>query len=457
MPEHHVFISYSKKDKAYVKKLVVYMEELGFTVWIDERIDPGKSWWSHIRVALRDCAAFIVVMTSDSEQSHWVDTEVIHALEFQKPIFPLLLEGDSNPILSDSWSRLARYQYYDVRGNKIPEDRFFELLALDAPRETVDKGNPDKLSNTSPEIPSHDNDSFLRTKLIPQNSEPEEGTFAYYKKLPHIEVTSAPDPPTERGEIAEQPQTPYLEAAQIDFDIEPVTRNCDWTPIIRTINGIEMVLVPPGCFMMGSDNFKNAQLVHRRCIEWVFWIGRYPVTNAQYTEAIKAGICEASPYANDRRFNNPQLPVVGVSWHDALQYANWKQMRLPTETEWEYAARGPDSWQWPWGNDFKADNLVYSENSGRKPAVVGSRSGGASWVGALDTSGNVWEWCLSAWRGNYTLVEDNPIDKTNVRRVLRGGSWDYDQLYEQPASRRRSAPNDRLNDFGFRVLLTIPR
>lgn len=242
-----------------------------------------------------------------------------------------------------------------------------------------------------------------------------------------------------------------LEEAPVDYrQIKAVTRNADWTPIIRVINGIEMCLVPPGCFMMGSEEIADAQPVHQCCFDKPFWIGRYPVTNAQYIQAVEAGVCKVSRYADDARFNQPQQPVAGVTWYESWKFAEWMEMRLLTEMEWEYAARGPENWLWPWENEFVAENLVYQENSTGQTAIVGSRPGGASWVGALDLSGNVREWCQTKWRESYSEPENND-PQGDEERVLRGGSWNLNLLFAHCAFRDSRNPDLGYNAFGFRV------
>lgn len=118
----HIFISYSHKDKDYARKLADALEQQGFPVWIDDRIDYGSKWPRAIQENLDKCGAFIVVMTPRSYESDWVQNELSRAQEKGKPIFPLLLEGDN-------WLPVQSVQYVDVHDGKIPPPRFYEMLA----------------------------------------------------------------------------------------------------------------------------------------------------------------------------------------------------------------------------------------------------------------------------------------------------------------------------------------
>ncbi|GIK67503.1 MAG: hypothetical protein BroJett018_52970 [Chloroflexota bacterium] len=118
----HVFISYSRNDQVYARRLTDDLRQHGFDVWIDDRIDYGDRWWQTIVAAIRACSAFVVVMSPDSEKSEWVEREILLAQRSQKPIFPLLLEGDELPLL-------ITVQFADVRDGEMPPEDFYERLA----------------------------------------------------------------------------------------------------------------------------------------------------------------------------------------------------------------------------------------------------------------------------------------------------------------------------------------
>ena len=232
-----------------------------------------------------------------------------------------------------------------------------------------------------------------------------------------------------------------------------------WT---RPADDMVMVYVPAGEFQMGSeDGYDNEKPVHTVALDG-FWIDRTEVTNAQYTRCVAAGTCRPSEYANDSAYNSAEQPVVGVSWNDAVTYATWVGGRLPTEAEWEYAARSPEGLIYPWGNTWDCAKGNFDEDCGsdnyRLTAPVGSFPAGASWVGALDIVGNVWEWVADRYGPYPSGRQVNfTAPASGDDRVLRGGAFDLNRRGARCAIRLRYAPHGRDRHGGFRVVVAPSR
>jgi formylglycine-generating enzyme required for sulfatase activity len=248
--------------------------------------------------------------------------------------------------------------------------------------------------------------------------------------------------------------------------------NAGWTPVIREKNKIPMAYVPAGCFLMGSEaGDEDERPIHDICLP-AFWIGQTEVTNAQYAACVNAGHCQ--PPLDPAAFEDPAFgdhPVVSITWHQAARFAAWLGCSLPAETQWEYAARGPESWQYPWGNGFEGTrlnfcdvNCVYDwrdpdQNDGHTgTAPAGSYPEGAAWVGALDMSGNVWEWVSTIYRTYPYVAVDGREDfgDTLNARVVRGGSYASYYGYTRAASRDFDSPHLRFVVVGFRIVCTSP-
>ena len=227
---------------------------------------------------------------------------------------------------------------------------------------------------------------------------------------------------------------------------------------VRTdLKGIEQVWVPAGSFLMGTDQttidelmalkppgfvigeFASEQPQHEVHITNGYWIDKYEVTNQAFQVFVKDGGYQDKKYWSEKGWawlskqrieqlprdclgNLPGNPVACISWYEAEAYANWRGGRLPTEAEWEYAARGPDSLNYPWGNEFDASRCNVVNSNGLKP--VGSYPSGASWVGALDMTGNVMEW-VQDWLGKYPrgTLENPTGPETGRIKVEKGGWW----------------------------------
>ncbi len=208
------------------------------------------------------------------------------------------------------------------------------------------------------------------------------------------------------------------EAPTAAADVAPVTSNKDWKPQIEAKGGIEMALVPPGCFMMGNDFGPSEQPRTKICFDKPFWIDKFEVTNAQFKKL--GGVAKHAGYWNDA-----QKPRESIAWTEAGAFCKLRNGRLPTEAEWEWAARGPDNLDYTWGNTWDPNAMVYALNSGFKAAVVGTKPTGVSWIGTLDMIGNVWEQTSSLYLPYPYDATDGREDPTNNKtpRVMRGGGF----------------------------------
>ncbi len=242
----------------------------------------------------------------------------------------------------------------------------------------------------------------------------------------------------------------------------------------------DRVPVPAGEFTMGADRGGEAdeRPAHRVSLD-AFSIDRLEVTNEAYAACVAARRCRPAKRF-DRDAERPRRPVVGVSWSDAEAYCSWAGGRLPTEAEWEKAARGTDGRRYPWGDAPEPDlqHAVFGSLQ-RVAAEVGGRPAGASPYGALDMAGNVWEWvrdvygpleyakgdrrsptgptCAEAeadYRrlragGRQGFTGTNPIPET-CERVLRGGAWNYPGPGLRTTNRVHHPPTFHIRFSGFR-------
>ena len=254
-----------------------------------------------------------------------------------------------------------------------------------------------------------------------------------------------------------------------------------FTVTTNPIDGATIVWVPDGTFTMGSPDNVGSYIerpAHQVTLSG-YWIYKYEVTVAQYRAFCAATLRALPPFpsgyswAGKAGWTDPALqqhPIVNVTWYDATAYANWAGVSLPTEAQWEYAARGPAGNNYPWGGTATFvdqyngwdqtkcanDNNSYSKNISTWP--VGSFPADTSWCGAQDLAGNVEEWCAD-WFGNYyALLVSNPTGPaTGNYRILRGSSWwggsksSVSRNYNDPTYR-----NSIYVTYGFRPVSLSP-
>jgi iron(II)-dependent oxidoreductase len=269
-----------------------------------------------------------------------------------------------------------------------------------------------------------------------------------------------------------------------------------------TVDGMQFCYVPPGPFRMGSGEdddmaYDDEKPLHDQDLDYGYWLGRYPVTAAQFAEYVAAS--GRQPGDADALNADPNAPVVWISWHEALAFCDWLTARwqergwlpqgyrvsLPSEAEWEKAARGglevprapviampgagaptadlirnpmPER-RYPWGRDLDPERANYRNINVVWTSTVGAFAGGMSPYGCEEMSGNVREWTCSLW-GEYPYPDDpkkrRRREDLNAKggRVLRGGAFGYGPNGLRCAARGRFFPVSRYDDLGFRVVVS---
>lgn len=229
---------------------------------------------------------------------------------------------------------------------------------------------------------------------------------------------------------------------------------------VRPKDEMVMVFVPNSTFTMGQENSEPDESPVRQVYQDAFWIDRFEVTITQYKLCVAAKACSLpSPlasYTRENYYESPTFadyPVVNVSWAEAQQYCQWVGGDLPTEAQWEKAARGTDGRSYPWGNDAPNSSLAnYGSNEG-DTVKVGLYPSGVSPYGAMDMIGNVYEW-VRDWYGPYeTNIKNNPIrNEPSNFKVLRGCSWFSVEGSLRVSNRTYLNQATRDNDVGFRCV-----
>lgn len=230
--------------------------------------------------------------------------------------------------------------------------------------------------------------------------------------------------------------------------------------MISEKDGMTLMYVPAGEFTMGSnDGDADEKPAHTIYLD-AFWIDRTEVTNKMNSVCVKAGICEeptskrsydhSSYYGNAEYDNNP---VIWMDWSSAQTYCAWVGRRLPSEAEWEKAARGTDARIYPWGNDPPNGTLIsYNYDT----SIVGKYPLGASPYGALDMASNVWEWVADWYSETYysSSPTSNPFGANSGQyRILRGGAWD-NPLRISATYRYEGDPANHSSNVGFRCAMS---
>jgi formylglycine-generating enzyme required for sulfatase activity len=423
-----VFLCHSSGDKPTVRELYQKLSaEAWIDVWLDEeKLLPGQDWDYEIEKALNNSDAVIVTLSTGSvSKEGYVQRELRFVLDMalEKPegtifILPMRLDACERP------RRLRSIQgidYFPPERRERAYGRLRRSLELRA------------------------NTLGIVTQIAPSTTVPVESTKEGPKAGSNSEISEV-------------------------FRLRSIIRFIPGGHAVYTFGDMEFVEVPAGEFVMGSSNqdeeAHDEKPQHTVNISYDYYMARFPVTNEQYAEYVntKGFIHPVNGWAKKR-----DHPVVNVSWHDANAYCQWLNdlrrnelpsgvvLRLPTEAEWEKAARGTSGLIYPWGNIFDKNNCNTDEGGKNDTTSVGAYSPqGDSPYGAADMVGNVWEWTHSLFR-SYPYEADDGRENDNVSgdHVQRGGSFLGTDQLAHSAARHRGNP--RFLDFvGFRVVVAPP-
>jgi formylglycine-generating enzyme required for sulfatase activity len=281
-------------------------------------------------------------------------------------------------------------------------------------------------------------------------------------EAPRVQVVKAAEPVP-----AEEPPQPTATEVTQPSQISEAEERAQFVNYTNSLGG-QMIFVPSGQFVMGSDAIDAAPNERPPTHVTVsrYYLSRYLITNADYEQFDPTHARKRAAGTGDRH------PVVHVSSLEAIKFCQWlsgrerKKYRLPTEAEWEYAARGTDGRRYPWGDyggrgdlaNFADRNTVFAwsdreiDDGYPESSPVGVFPNGASPFGFLDMAGNVWEWCLDYYEAYRGTPKINPRGPTSgAKRVYRGGSWKSRFNSLRTTTRGSNAPNFSCNDLGFRI------
>ncbi len=442
-----IFISYSREDKEKVQQLAQALENEGWSIWWDPHIPAGKNFDDVIEQALETAKSVIVLWSVKSVDSRWVRTEASEALD-RSILVPVLIDDVRVPLA------FRRVQTADLTAwdgsrsfpafRKLVED----LAGIIGPRPGQVEGEA-KSQAEELEVKKGENDTRRQvTEMLLEDKaviSPVRDTPVGSKKGPMVGLGIV-------GLVAllfffglqfregniEQASNSQAHSTNTPEPTQTVTQNNSEKPLIspskdsgEKVIKPEMVVIPAGTFNMGGNEVKVQE----------FAIGRYEVTFEDYEYFTKA---KGWDTLDDNGWGKETRPVIHVSWKDAAVYAKWlsektgKSYRLPTEEEWEYAARCR-------GEDEKCEGMPATDKPGGDAWTIKNSKKMTHPIGETepnglklyDMSGNVWEW-----------VQNPSKDDNSDRRIIRGGSWADDGTWDL---RSEVSVRDRDRRFGFRL------
>lgn len=421
-----VFISYASSDKVIAERVCGALENAGISCWMAPRnIEPGTAFPTAIVEAVNSARAFVLILTEHTATSPHVLSEVSHAFNGKKRIIPLRIWQQALP--EDLEYFLSLTQWLDAPDGCTDQNlrRLVEATLAALTGEPTPRPLPPLKSGARWLA------GAVLTLVVVGGM-----IFFLKSRKPPDRNTAAPTP---TGVTASPPGTP------------PATPPLKiWSNPADELN---YVWIPAGTFMMGcsaqdSECKDNEKPTHQVNIEKGFWLGQTEVTVTAYRRF-------AAKSARHSPAGEGALPVSGVSWADAKEYCAAMGVRLPTEAEWEYAARAGSTTKYSFGDE---DALLeqyawYNKNDKGTTHPVGQLKPNA-W-GLYDMMGNVWEW-VQDWRGPYASGQevDPQGPATGNARGYRGGGWGYGAVRCRVADRSYDSPDYVYGTHGFRLAMT---
>jgi formylglycine-generating enzyme required for sulfatase activity len=450
----HTFISYAHENSRFAKKLARHLRRHGIPVWLDQwQLTSEVPWDDALGRAISGCRFFLIILSPAAVNSWLVREQFRIAAQLNKEIVPVVRRPCQLP------ADLGDISPIDFTGPDLRAS-FIQLVGQLAEPGTV-----------APETAIGAWIGLSRAWMQPLSRRRDGSWFILFVIFSLVGViTVLVWPEVDATTFADTPFTERLPVVSADLQPDPPPP----APIpakVRARDGMVMVLVGAGEFWMGSIETdpvaEDDEKPQRRVYLDDFWIDKMEISNHRYELCVEAGGC--TPFRSQgRRFEDDFQPVVGVDWHQARAYCQWAGGRLPTEAEWEKAARGLEGRLYPWGDNFDGARLNFCDTNCiadwrdfdwddgfAYTAPVGSYPGGASPYGALDMSGNVWEWTADWYAPDYyqRSADRNPTGPAfGQQRVIRGGSWYYYGKNLRTTARHRESPRYRYDNIGFRCV-----
>jgi formylglycine-generating enzyme required for sulfatase activity len=449
-----VFISYARDGGVSEQTATALHQQLvqaGIAAFRDvENIDPGSHWAAVIEQQILASHLMVVVVSKPAlDPQRWVMRECLFAANKRIPIIPLLVEQVELPL----WlTHINALDFTQVQ----PWNRLLVTIGKYVPAD------------------------MERVVVVPPQFQSQKSETPRPVVIPSPSVTSQqqPDYSPEVQQLLQELQNPQVQPPrrlEIGNRLNAIgdTRPGGGIDVKTGLPDIDWVKIPSGAF-----TYQNGERLHLDD----YYMSRYPVTNRQFQAFETAGGYQSDEWWKGltkpdslptHRWKEANRPVESVDWYESIAFCRWlsaqtgKEIRLPTEQEWEKAARGADGREYPWGDGYQVGFANIDESAGQnmisklfspkrfyleQTTAVGIYPQGASPYGLMDMSGNVWEWCLNKYAEPSMITPD----LSGGVRVVRGGAWYFIAGYCRSPFRYHWDPVNRLDVLGFRLLCCFP-